>query len=66
MSIYRTIQYNLTIHTIHTIVSYDLYVLTIRAYDTKVFVHDTIHIVYYTILTIMITTLLCDTKSFFL
>jgi len=36
-----------TIHTIRTYVSNDLQALTIRSYDTKLFVHDTIRIVRY-------------------
>ena len=47
---YRTIRmihrYD-TIHTIRTYESNDLQALTIRPYDTKLFVHDTIRIVRY-------------------
>ena len=54
---YRTIHWYDTIHTIHTYVSDDSWVLTIHPYDTKLFVHDTmyraIRIVYCTILTTM-------------
>ena len=35
-----------TIHTIRTYVSDDSWALTIYLYDTKLFVHDTIHIAY--------------------
>ena len=36
-----------TIHMIHTYVSNDLRALTIRSYNTKLFVYDTIHIAQY-------------------
>ena len=52
-----------TIHTIRTYVSDDSWALMIYLYDTKLFVHDTIHIAYLTILTIMLRTKLTQLKG---
>ena len=38
------------------IISYDSWTLMIRWYDTELFTHDTIHIIYHTILTTMVKT----------
>ena len=51
---YRTIYRYDTIHILYTYVSNDSQALTIRLYDSKFFIHNTIRIAYRTILTTMI------------